>query len=206
MLCMQLYVSICIYLYLSVSICIYLYLYVTNRTNRPKRFGKIRANRDRIIVAGRTELQYVYGMDSTIFQAICDHISTCKDTIKKCCELYGVSSTAFYDYLYKNGPGAQEAYKLARERQIGPELDDMRTVEIECAERIIQLPETHKRLGNALVQAYKLRIDGIKWRASKLLPREYGDTINQRISDADGNALSVVFNVPRPEKKEKRDV
>lgn len=41
------------------------------------------------------------------------------------------------------------------------------------------------------VSRAKLLCDNIKWEAARVSPKKYGDRIENRIADADGNALTV---------------
>lgn len=52
------------------------------------------------------------------------------------------------------------------------------------------------KLANALVQAYKQKIDDIKWIASKLKNKKYGDRL--ALAGDDSSPLQINFAVPRP--------
>jgi hypothetical protein len=48
----------------------------------------------------------------------------------------------------------------------------------------------------ALSARDRLRVDSRKWVASKLLPKKYGDKLQQEVSGPDGGALSVTWLKP----------
>ncbi len=52
--------------------------------------------------------------------------------------------------------------------------------------------------GNAAVQAARLRVDTRKWLLSKLLPKKYGDRIENRLSGPEGEPLKIVVTGIRP--------
>jgi len=49
-----------------------------------------------------------------------------------------------------------------------------------------RIAETVEDVGRA-----KLLCDNIKWEACRIAPKKYGDRIENRLADADGNALTV---------------
>lgn len=106
------------------------------------------------------------------------------------------ASSTIYDWLAKY-PEFAERYAKARENQA-----DM------FAEEILEIADTASndwmesndpdnvgyKLNGEAIQRSKLRIDTRKWLAGKLRPKKYGDSINQKVTDGDGNPLPVASN------------
>ena len=64
----------------------------------------------------------------------------------------------------------------------------MEVLENECLMAVETAEDSRK--ANAIVQAYKLKIDNLKWIASKLKPKTYGDKL-----DITSNNESLVRNI-----------
>lgn len=104
--------------------------------------------------------------------------------------------STIYDWLAKY-PEFTERYAKARELQA-----DI------FAEEILEIADTGKndwmesndpdnigyKVNGEAIQRSKLRIDTRKWLAGKLRPKKYGDSINQKVTDGDGNPLPVASN------------
>jgi hypothetical protein len=65
------------------------------------------------------------------------------------------------------------------------------------AEREVRKVEDPK-IANALVQAFRLKVDAYKWTASKLIPKAYGERMEQHVTGAVG--VQLITSVPRPER------
>lgn len=91
-------------------------------------------------------------------------------------------ATTFYEWLEKY-PAVTELYTRARYRQQDYETDQM-----------IIIADTEVDPNKA-----RVRIDARKWRAAKLAPRKYGDTVAHEHSGPDGQPITIVTGVPRPE-------
>jgi hypothetical protein len=93
----------------------------------------------------------------------------------KACRNAHVSTDSFYDYINIVGDLAAARYVQAKEKQIEALLDSMDHVHEECMSAVESVDDPKR--ANAIVQAYRLRIDDYKWRASKLKPKKYGDRL-----------------------------
>jgi len=89
------------------------------------------------------------------------------------CRLMGVTRSKLYVALDAEGLGDMHA--RARE-----EYAEARVAEMQ------RIAETVEDVGRA-----KLLCDNIKWEACRIAPKKYGDRIENRLADADGNALTV---------------
>lgn len=54
---------------------------------------------------------------------------------------------------------------------------------------------TRRTSDNTAVNRDKLRIGARQWAMAKLVPKLFGDKVEQRITDADGKSLSIIVNV-----------
>ena len=92
----------------------------------------------------------------------------------------------------------QEKYAHAREVQADFYADEI--IEI-AKKRDLDNPLPNGRGGygsdTTAVQRDRLIVDALKWKASKLAPKKYGEKIQQEVTGADGTALipSITVNV-----------
>lgn len=124
---------------------------------------------------------------------ICSRIASGQSIAKISKENDMPCQAAIYNWLAKY-PEFVERYTKARESQA-----DM------FAEEILQIADESTndwmlsndpdnigyKLNGEAIQRSKLRIDTRKWLAGKLRPKKYGDSINQKVTDGDGNPLPV---------------
>jgi len=84
-------------------------------------------------------------------------------------------------------PEFREQYARAREVQAETHADEIVTIAdgVSCAD-----PSAID------VARDRLRIDARKWVASKLLPKKYGDKLQQEVSGPDGGAIAVTWLKP----------
>ena len=141
-------------------------------------------------------------MSPEIYEKICQHLENTGDGIlKTCSKVFHVSHFEFYklcdsDDLYK------ARYARAKIIQCDKIIEDA----VDIADNNVQDAKTVTGPNGELVTVEdrewvnrsRLRVDTRKWLASKLLPKKYGDAVQHKMTDGDGNPLSVVFNVPRP--------
>lgn len=96
--------------------------------------------------------------------------------------------TTFFRWLQAH-PEAQELYRAAR--QMGGHWHADRIIEM-CDEQ----PERVKdekgaaRIDSGWVQLQRVRIDALKWVASKWFPKEYGDRVAAEITGKDGGPIT----------------
>jgi hypothetical protein len=111
-------------------------------------------------------------------EEICDRIAK-GESVKEICAdkesgwLPGESTV--YRWLQEND-GFRERYALAREAQADGEFDQARAIAMAAT------PET--------VQVARLQVDTIKWRAAKLAPSKYGESV--KVSGALGVTVEIV--------------
>lgn len=89
------------------------------------------------------------------------------------CRLMGVTRSKLYVALDAEGLGDMHA--RAREEYAEARVAEMQNI-----------AETVEDVSRA-----KLLCDNIKWEAARVSPKKYGDRIENRLADADGNALTV---------------
>jgi hypothetical protein len=83
-------------------------------------------------------------------------------------------------------PDFREQYARAREIQAETHADDIVTIADGPTEGDDSVKTARDRL----------RVDSRKWVASKLLPKKYGDKLQQEVSGPDGGALTVTWLKP----------
>lgn len=110
---------------------------------------------------------------------VCDLIAT-GESLNKICQIDGYpGQRTIFNWLNKEGDQFdrfRHTYARAREAQAERQAEMMIDIADECYEAIISAPDMKE---NGVAQAYKLRIDTRKWVAAKLLPRKYGDRVEQ---------------------------
>jgi hypothetical protein len=93
-------------------------------------------------------------------------------------------------------PELTARYARAKQAQIERSIDNMHLVELEGMQAI---QACDPKIANAMASMYKLKVDNLRWIASKLAPKIYGDkiavdldnTLNISISSKDGKSLSI---------------
>jgi len=143
-------------------------------------------------------------MTPEVFEAICEEIENTSFGLTTICKSKGVSHRTFYDYILQSEE-AQQRYARAKELQcdyIAEEILDIADDGSNDYMTIVKGDMEYNNENKEVTNRSKLRVDSRKWLLSKLLPKKYGDSVTNKLADADGNNLSVVFNVQRPAKKE----
>jgi len=126
--------------------------------------------------------------DEALADDICKRISA-GETLRKICSELQLSSQTIYLWL-SCVETFQKQYARAKEHQAEAIADEI----MQIADDVDFASDN----GNAAVQAARLQVDARKWLLSKLLPKRYGERLEQRISDPDGNALKIVVTGIRP--------
>ena len=106
-----------------------------------------------------------------------------------------VSSQRWHETLAAESQKAQD-YAAAKQRQILRKIDSIAALEEEAQ---LAIQACDPKIANAMASVYKMRIDNLKWLASKLEPKIYGDklavetdnTLNICISNANGKRIDV---------------
>ena len=114
------------------------------------------------------------------FNDVCSLIANNTSLNKACTQLH-IAKQSVYIYMDTIGDHAKNQYARAKESQIEAMIDEMQDVEEECLQAVDCVDDPKK--ANALVQAYRLKLDNLKWIASKLKAKKYGDKIDITNSD-----------------------
>lgn len=131
-------------------------------------------------------------IDKDIFNLLIKELETSDKGIFSLCKDNNISYKSYQDYLRNNENESQINYARAKEEQIEFQLEKIHDLENELDERI--KTEEDPRKCNAIVQTYKLKIDNLKWIASKLKPKKYGDRLDLTTGGKDlPGTISVSF-------------
>ena len=112
-------------------------------------------------------------MDKEKIVAVIDLIITGL-SLQKACQKIGIDAGNFIHALDKYSD-LQQSYAHAREICLELKLSKIDVLENECKQEVRAIDDPKR--ANAIVQAYKIQIDNIKWELSKLLPKKYGDLV-----------------------------
>lgn len=129
---------------------------------------------------------------TAIGEAICARIAE-GEALTAICHLPGMPTYQTMCHWRRTIPGFLEAVKAARE-------DQGETM----AQRIIGITEVepaYDELGKVdagMVAHRRMQMDGYKWLAARLRPKEYGDKVQQEHSGPDGGPIIVSTGVPAP--------
>lgn len=113
---------------------------------------------------------------------ICKAISQGNSLKKICDSNYSMPCQASIFNWLTQYPDFLEKYTKAKEQGIeakAEELEDIGDEAIEAAWK------ADPKAAGAIVQAYKLKIDNMKWAMSKLKPKKYGDKIDMTTNGKD---------------------
>jgi hypothetical protein len=100
-----------------------------------------------------------------------------------------------------------ELYKIAREEQAEYYADLINDEALNAENAVIEAsnnPDIDKRAISNLVQARRLKIDTLKWTASKLKPQQYGDKITHSGDQDTPITLNIVNYATRHSTNKKR--
>lgn len=119
------------------------------------------------------------------FNDVLDLVKTTTDNFNKICKTVGISSHGFYEYV-NSSEEHELKYAQARARQLEHLSDQIQELDQQCIDLTLD-KSIDPKSKNAMVQAYRLKIDNLKWLLSKLMPKKYGDKI-----DVTSNGESIV--------------
>lgn len=113
---------------------------------------------------------------------ICRLIATNSMGIKKLCALHDdlPDQETIYGWVIQH-PEFAKQYKEARELQQDVCVEEMRVIAEDDSNDMIQTEKGWVGNPTAIARA-KLKIDTLKWHASKLAPRVYGDKVQQEVT------------------------
>lgn len=103
-------------------------------------------------------------------------IKTTTTNLNKLCSKVGICSNTFYKWMNLSADNELK-YANARTIQLERLSGEIQQLDQECIE-IIMDESVDPKTKNAVVQAYKLKIDNLKWLLSKLIPKKYGDKLD----------------------------
>lgn len=130
----------------------------------------------------------VYGQDTR--DEICRRISIGESLISICKSEGMPDKSTVLDWLFKE-PDFVAQYARAREAQAEHYLDEIIEISDDSMHDTEIGEDGIERTNHEVVARARLRVDTRKWAMSKLAPKKYGDRIENRLADADGNALTV---------------
>ena len=130
----------------------------------------------------------VYGQDTR--DEICRRISIGESLISICKSEGMPDKSTVLDWLFKE-PDFVAQYARAREAQAEHYLDEIIEISNDSVLDTEMGEDGIERTNHEVVARARLRVDTRKWAMSKLAPKKYGDRIENRLADADGNALTV---------------
>lgn len=124
---------------------------------------------------------------------ICEHICDGK-SIKAIGEIDGMPSRACIFRWISEYPFFKDLYARAKEEQIEVKVDEMNEIADNGMNdwMEVQSKDGHVvgyRVNGEAIQRSKLRIDAIKWQASKLKPKKYGDKLLD-----DNKNMTIIIN------------
>ncbi len=126
--------------------------------------------------------------DQSTADNICARIAS-GQRIRTVCKDLKIGSDTIYAWISERDEFAKQ-YARAKEHQAEVFANEI----MEIADDVDFASES----GNAAVQAARLRVDTRKWLLSKLLPKKYGDRIENRLAGPEGEALKIVVTGIRP--------
>ena len=110
--------------------------------------------------------------DQNTVDEVCERLAGGESMSAICKDEHIPSITTLFKWMRENESFATE-YARAREAQAEGYVD-----------KILEITETEPD-----VQRARLKVDVIKWHASKMKPKKYGDKITQEHTGADGGAV-----------------
>jgi hypothetical protein len=124
---------------------------------------------------------------------ICDRIATGESVRGICGDPDMPNAGTVFEWLSKHKEFA-ERYARAREQQAEKYASEIIAIADENPTCAVPDPDggTSTRVDAAAIQRNKLRVDARKWIACKLLPKVYGDRIQQELTGADGGPVQFV--------------
>lgn len=110
------------------------------------------------------------------FNEFCGITATTYQSKKQICKSLGISDSSVDQYIRIIGETAARQYARVKDDQCDSLEAKIIELEEECMLKLDTLDDP--KLGNAIVQAYKMQIDNIKWMLSKRKPRLFGDKVD----------------------------
>ena len=134
-------------------------------------------------------------IDDKIFEQVLERVECSDAGLDATLKTIGVDRRDWCKFLAADATLAAR-YASAKQRQIERKIDSIAALEEEAQ---LAIQACDPKIANATASVYKMRVDNLKWLASKLAPKIYGDrlavetdnTLNICISNADGKRIDV---------------
>lgn len=141
-------------------------------------------------MAGRPSKQ-TPDREDALLELIADGMS-----LVKACKEVDVGISSVFRWLEAD-PVFRDKYAKAKEAQAEKFADEIVAIADETEVSSVVTPdgEVNLKLDATAVARNRLRVDARKWVASKLLPKKYGDKIQQELTGADGGPVNMSLKV-----------
>jgi hypothetical protein len=116
---------------------------------------------------------------AAMFKTICNRISN-GNSLKRICDkkLCGDDTpdiSTVWDWIHRSQENTDN-YAKACEERTDSRIDEMHYVEDEAAQECRTIDDPKRAA--ALMMAYRMKVDNIKWYASKMKPKKYGNSVD----------------------------
>lgn len=117
-------------------------------------------------------------------------------SLVKACAALEIGAASVFRWLEAD-PLFRDKYAKAREAQAEKFADEIVAIADEAEVTSVVTPEgvVDFKLDATAVARNRLRVDARKWVASKLLPKKYGDKVQQELTGADGGPINMSLKV-----------
>lgn len=122
-------------------------------------------------------------------EMICEQIATTRYSLRKICEGEGMPDHATVRRWLIKHEDFRDLYARAKEEQADSLADEMLDAAFDEGD------DEKPFVGGNHIQRDRLKVDTLKWIASKLKPKKYGDRIEAKISGNEDNLTAVPISV-----------
>lgn len=129
-----------------------------------------------------------------LMNELCALIAQKGMSVKAACKEVGLNFSTFWDWLNADVEFANR-YARAKELQAEAFADEIVEIADEPPELVVD-DAGAARIDNAFVQYQRLRIESRKWVSARLLPKKYGDKIQQEVTGANGGPIQQSIVTP----------
>ena len=155
-------------------------------TKKPKRAAKADGTQQ----VGRPS-KHTPEVEAALLECIADGMP-----LVKACAALEIGAASVFRWL-EASPSFREKYAKAKEAQAEKLADEIVAIADEVEVTSVVTPDgvVDFKLDATAVARNRLRVDARKWVASKLLPKKYGDRIQQEVTGADGGPIDMSLKV-----------
>jgi hypothetical protein len=114
------------------------------------------------------------------------------ETVVDACIATKHSTASFYKWLQEY-PELEKLYARVNEAEVEKEVDGMKPLEDELLHEIKENPT----ISSAIVNAYRVKFDNIKWRACHRKSKKYGDHVDVTSAGDKITEINVSFAQPK---------